>query len=140
MVKNPSANARDVGSISGPGRSHVLRRHPSPCAKTTEPVLWSPGAATTELTCLEPMLCNEKPLQLKAHALQIENSPCLLQLEKTPCSNKDPAQPKSNKHCKAAIYCNFKKLVKSKELIEPGSLVLSPRTKEEAFSTRATLA
>ena len=126
MVKNPSANARDVGLISGPGRSHVLRRQLSPCAKTTEPVLWIPGATTTEFTCLEPMLCNEKPLQLKAHALQTENSPCLLQLEKTPCSNKDPAQPKSNQHCKATIYCNLKKLVKSKELIEPGSLVLSP--------------
>ena len=27
VVKNPSANAGDTGSIPGPGRSHMLRRN-----------------------------------------------------------------------------------------------------------------
>ena len=40
----------------------------SPCATTTEPVLWSQQATTTEAACLEPVLrskrshCNEKPM------------------------------------------------------------------------------
>ena len=35
VVKNPPADAGDTGSISGPGRSHML----SPCTTTTEPEL-----------------------------------------------------------------------------------------------------
>ena len=49
-------------------------------------------------------LQQEKPLQLKAHALQTENSPRLLQLEKNPRSNEDSAQPKINIHCIATIF------------------------------------
>ena len=69
---------------------------------TTEPVLHSPGAATTE-----PMwwdywsprhprahAAQEKPLQWEASTLPLESSSCSLQLEKKVCSNEDSAQPK----------------------------------------------
>ena len=36
VVKNPPANAGDTGSVSAPGRSHMLL---SPCATTTAPAL-----------------------------------------------------------------------------------------------------
>ena len=79
-------------------------------ATPTEPVLQSPGAATTENMChsywasaMEPMLCKkkkktrgrEKPLQWEAS--QLESSPCSLQIEKSRSSSKDPANPKKNK-------------------------------------------
>ena len=38
MVKNPAANAGDMGSIPGLGRSHMLHAQ-SPCATTIECVL-----------------------------------------------------------------------------------------------------
>ena len=45
--RNPSANTRDMGSIPGPEILHATEKL-SPCATSTEPVLWSPGTATTE--------------------------------------------------------------------------------------------
>ena len=39
MVKNPPANAGDLGSIPDPGRSHIHSGQLSSCATTTEPVL-----------------------------------------------------------------------------------------------------
>ena len=47
-AKFPPANAGDTGSIPGQGKSHILQGQLSPCAKTTEPVPWRLGAATTE--------------------------------------------------------------------------------------------
>ena len=38
VVKNPPANAGDMGSIPGPGRSHMSEQ-PSPCTTTAEPAL-----------------------------------------------------------------------------------------------------
>jgi len=43
VVKNPLANARDTGWISGPGRTHTLRSN-----SAHAPQLLSPCAATTE--------------------------------------------------------------------------------------------
>ena len=45
--RNPSANTGDMGLIPGP---EILRATEklSPCATSTEPVLWSPGTTTTE--------------------------------------------------------------------------------------------
>ena len=74
VVKNPPANAGDMGWIPDPGRSHMLWG--KACTTTTEPVLESPGTLTTEPmpynllrpTHLERMLCikrhnhNEKPV------------------------------------------------------------------------------
>ena len=48
MVKNPPANAGDVGSIPGPGRSHMLWRTRPKSTAVAEPVLQSLGAAATE--------------------------------------------------------------------------------------------
>jgi hypothetical protein len=58
VVKNSCHNAKDTGSIPGPGRSLGALEQLSLCATTTEPVLWSPGAATTE--ALEAMLHNKR--------------------------------------------------------------------------------
>ena len=66
VITNLPANARDTGSIPGPGGPHMQL---SPWDTTTEPVLQSLGAATTELKCscnywslctLEPMLHNKR--------------------------------------------------------------------------------
>ena len=55
MVKNPPANAEDVGSSPGPGRSHMPRRNKA-CApqllslrsRACEPQLLSPRTIATE--------------------------------------------------------------------------------------------
>ena len=44
--QNPPANAGDTGSIPGPGRSHMPRRH-----EARGPQLLSPRATTTESMC-----------------------------------------------------------------------------------------
>ena len=44
VVKNPPANAVDMGSIPGPGRSHMAL---SPCTTITEPV--SPTVCAPQL-------------------------------------------------------------------------------------------
>ena len=87
VVKNHPANAGDTGLIPGPGRSHIPRRSQAHALLLTKPSLLT-GA-------LEPRNCNcgahvpqplkptcpracapwEKPLQGKAHAPQLENSP-----------------------------------------------------------------
>ena len=48
MVKGPPASAGNTGSIPGPGRSPQAPEQLSPNATTTELVLWSPRAETTE--------------------------------------------------------------------------------------------
>ena len=55
VVENPPANAGDMGSIPGPGRSHMPRSNKarvpqllSLCSRAREPQLLSPCAATTE--------------------------------------------------------------------------------------------
>ena len=47
MIKNPPANATDIRSIPGPGRSTCCGS-PNSCTRTPEPEPWSPRAATTE--------------------------------------------------------------------------------------------
>ena len=39
VVKNPPANAGDVGLVPGLGRYHIAAEQLSPCATTTEPEL-----------------------------------------------------------------------------------------------------
>ena len=55
VVKNPPANAEDMGLIPGPGRFHMQL---SLCTATTKLTLWNPCTATTEATHLEAGLCN----------------------------------------------------------------------------------
>ena len=92
VVKNLLANAGDMDSLPGPGRSHVPRGKWAPDPQllhlSSKPRLLSPRAATTE-----------------GRAPQQENSPCWLQLEKSLLSNKDTAQPKINKK-KNFFKCN----------------------------------
>ena len=48
VVKNPPANARDMGSSPGPGKSHMPRSN-----KARAPQLLKPAR-------LEPVLCNRR--------------------------------------------------------------------------------
>ena len=70
----------------------------SPCSTTTEPMLQSQGAATTEAHAIKPVLhnrshCSKKP----AHHNWRVASPRSPQLEEGPWSHEDAAQPKKNK-------------------------------------------
>ena len=58
VVKNPAANAGDMGSIPGPGRSRMPRSH-----QARVPQLLRPRAATTDAR------------MRRAHALQQEKPP-----------------------------------------------------------------
>ena len=77
VVKNPPARGRGMGSIPGPGRSHMPWSN-----KACVPQLLSPPAATAE-ACLPRARAphREKPLQEDC-ASQLKSSSCLLQLEK----------------------------------------------------------
>ena len=50
VVKNPPANARGHGVEPWSGKIPHAAEQLSPCTTTTEPVLWSPQATTTEPT------------------------------------------------------------------------------------------
>ena len=63
VVKNPPANAGDMCSIPGPGRSHMATEQLSPCATTTE--AHAPRAHALQ---------REKPPQWEARALQLEKA------------------------------------------------------------------
>ena len=74
VVKNPPANARNMGSIPGPGRAHMPQ---SNWARL--PWLLSLRTATTEAcapTGRAPQ--QEKPPQWEAHALQQSVAPARL--------------------------------------------------------------
>ena len=101
-VKNPAANAEDVGSIPGLGRSHVAWSNEarvlqllSRCSRARELQLLHPCAAATEAR--EP---GARVLQQEKHhsekSPQLERSPWPLQLERAPRSNEDAAEPKNN--------------------------------------------
>ena len=68
VTKNPPANGRRHGFHPWSGKIPRAVEQLSPFARTTEPVLKSLGAATTEPTCckdqspraLEPVLCNQR--------------------------------------------------------------------------------
>ena len=72
--KNLSASAGNMGLIPGPGRFHMAW-----ATKAHVPQLLSPCAGTTEACASRAhALQQEKPPRCKAHALQLENSPCSL--------------------------------------------------------------
>ena len=105
MVKNPPANAGDMGSSPGLGRSHMPRSnsahvpqllslHP----RAPEPQLLSPRATTTEARMPRARAPQqEKPPQWEACALQRRIAPALHNQRKAACSNEGPMQPKINK-------------------------------------------
>ena len=81
MVKNPPANAGDMGSSPGPGRSHMPQSN-----EACEPQLLNLRATTTEPVCCNywtpmPRACapqREKPLQWETCPLQPRVSPASL--------------------------------------------------------------
>ena len=80
MDKNQPAKAKDMGLIPGPERSHMPHRATEPVchnysACALEPTHHYGGARMLQLLQpmrLEPVLCNEKPLQREACTLQPE--------------------------------------------------------------------
>ena len=71
MVKNPPANAGDMGSIPGPGRSHIPRSN-----LAHAPQLLRPHATTTEARAPRARaLQQQKPPQWEAHAQQRRVAP-----------------------------------------------------------------
>ena len=91
VVKNPPANAGDMGSIPGPGRSHMLQSNWT-CApqllslrsRAREPQLLSPHATTVEARTLRACAPQqEEPPQWEARTPQQRVAPTrLLQLER----------------------------------------------------------
>ena len=83
MVKNPPANAGDMGLIPGLGRSHMLQSNWTHApqllslrSRAHEPQLLSPRATTTEArTPRAHAPQQEKPLQWEAHAPQRRVAP-----------------------------------------------------------------
>ena len=70
----------------------------SPFTTTTEPVLQSPGAATTEACrALSPCSTTREATALRSLCTATREQAPLTQLEKSPCTIKDPAQPKIRK-------------------------------------------
>ena len=77
-----------------------------PCALSTEPVLESPGATSTEplhcsywsLSNLEPVLQTREAPHTRSPRSPGKSSPCSPQLEKSLYSNEDWAQAKINTH------------------------------------------
>ena len=102
VVKNLPAKAGDTNPIPDPGRSCMQL---SPCTTTAEPVLRSPGAATTESTrhhhgaCVPSSACSttREATTARSSCAEPGRSPRLPYLETSLHSNKDPAQQKINK-------------------------------------------
>ena len=83
VVKNPPANAGDMGSIPDLGRPQV------PWSNQARAQLLQPK-------CLEPVLPTRAATTVGSSAQKGESSPHALQPEKSPHSSEDPAQPKVN--------------------------------------------
>ena len=81
VVKNPPANAGDMGSIPG-GRFHTFRG-------ATKPV-----ATTTDACTLEPRLWNKRSHGNEKPS-QIGSSSCSPQLEKVPVQQQRPSSVKN---------------------------------------------
>ena len=93
--KESTSQHKKYGFSSWPGGWHAVEQL-SLCLTTIEPVLWSPGAATTEAhTPWNLGSATRKATTVRSLQSQLESSPHLLQLEKSPCSNEGPAQSKS---------------------------------------------
>ena len=72
MVENPPANAGDMGSSPGLGRSHMLRSD------------WAREPQTTESACLEPVLCNKRGHDSERPAHRDEEWPPLAATRESP--------------------------------------------------------
>ena len=63
-----------------------------PCTTTTELVLESPRATTTEARTPRAWAQQREATVMRCHIRQLERSPRWPQPEKSPCSSEDPAQ------------------------------------------------
>ena len=103
-VKNLPANAGDMVSSPGPGRSHMPwsneARVPqllSLRSRAREPQLLSLRATATEArTPRARALQQRQATAMRRPRMETKSSPCSLQLEKPAGSNEDPTQPKIN--------------------------------------------
>lgn len=91
-VKNPCANARNTGSIPGPGRS--------PCQGATKPVhhnycAWGPNYWS--LSALDSNAVDRTDESLSATTMTGPCSPATRELNKAHAQQKDPTWPKINK-------------------------------------------
>ena len=86
-VKSLPFHEGDMGLIPGRKIPRTVG-HLSPCSTATEPVPWSPRAATTKPMHPRAHAPQEKPLQWETFVPQLEKA-CLQQ--------QNPAQPKKSK-------------------------------------------
>ena len=83
VVKNPPASAEHPSSLPGLGRFHLPEGQLSPCATTTEPVLWCPQAAHAEAsTPYSPRSTTGEATAMRSLCTPMKTSPRTLQLEK----------------------------------------------------------
>ena len=73
---------------------HVMEQL-SPCTTTTEPVLWNPGAASTEPTCPKVHAPQGEAIAVRSPRSTTEEESLLDATREKPASSReDPAQPK----------------------------------------------
>ena len=110
--KQPAMQGIPVPSlIPGLGGSHVPRNNQSVC-HSTEPVLQSPGATTTDPRSQSPHSETREGITMRSLRTQPERSPCPLQAEKA-CRSKRPSIAKNkNKYIKKKIFEIFDRLLK----------------------------
>ena len=82
VVKNPPANAEEIGSSPCPGRSHMLRSNQARApqllslhTRARKPQLQKPA-------CLEPVLCNKRSHLMRSLHTATKSSPRSPQLER----------------------------------------------------------
>ena len=69
MVKNPPANAGEMGSSPGPGRSHVKKKKKKMAPKHSGEALSSVPKRKKAVMCLTEKICVKRKASLK-HELQ----------------------------------------------------------------------
>ena len=97
VVKNPPANAEDMGSSPGPGRSHMPRSNEARVpqllslrSRAHEPQLLSPCATTTEARAPRAHALQREVTAMRSPHTKMKSSPRLLQLEKARAQQRRP--------------------------------------------------
>ena len=104
-----ACQARTHGFDPSSGRIPHATEQLSLCTTTSESMLWSPEASTTEAWA--PHACAPQQVRPPPWVVFIAqlNSPCLPQLEKSPHNKENPAQTKIKKIIKKKSTLLFKK-------------------------------
>ena len=82
MVKNPLANAGDMGSIPGIGRSHMQQGNYACTPQLLSSCSRACASQRLSLPALEPVLCNKRSRCNEKPEHCNKSSPCPPQLEK----------------------------------------------------------